>query len=190
MSEEGDVEVRGRVIYTGVERCPVCGRDTLQVTETLYSDPVFGELILYSNYCSSCGYRRTDIQYLDSRGPTRIAYEVRDAEDVYRTYIFRSRGASLRSPELGFEIDPGPEAEAMITTMEGLLYRLLDVADRMEVLNEGNETVLARLREFKRKVKEALEGRFRFTIIIEDPTGNSTLKPPRGREGYVRVEPL
>ncbi len=110
--------------------------------------------------------------------------------DVYRTYIFRSRTARISSPELGFDIDPGPDAEAMITTVEGLLLRMIDVAERMEVLNEDNEESMRRLREFKDKVQRALQGGLRFRIIIEDPYGNSVIKPPPGRDSEVRIEPL
>ncbi|WP_243675686.1 ZPR1 zinc finger domain-containing protein [Vulcanisaeta distributa] len=156
-----DVGIHGRVIYTGIEKCPVCGKDTLHVIEILYSDPAFGDLILYSNQCDHCGYKRIDIQYLNSRGgPSRIMYEVKDDTDVYRTYIFRSKTARISSPELGFDIDPGPDAEAMITTVEGLLLRMIDVAERMEVLNEDNEESIRRLREFKYKVQR----RFRVSL--------------------------
>lgn len=185
-----DIGINGKVLYTGIERCPVCGRDSLRVTEVLYNDSAFGELILYSNQCDYCGFRRVDIQYLNSRGPSRIVYEVEDDVDVYRTYVFRSRTARISSPELGFEIDPGPDAEAMITTVEGLLLRMLDVAERMEVLNEDNEESVNRLREFKDRVQRALQGNLRFRIIIEDPNGNSIIKPPPGRGSRVRVEPL
>ncbi|GAB6943507.1 ZPR1 zinc finger domain-containing protein [Vulcanisaeta sp. JCM 14467] len=185
-----DLSVHGKLLYTGIEKCPVCGRESLHVVEILYNDPTFGDLILYSNQCDYCGYRRVDIQYLNSRGPSRIIYEVVDDVDVYRTYIFRSRTARISSPELGFDIDPGPDAEAMITTVEGLLLRMLDVAERMEVLNEDNEESMRRLREFKDKVRMALQGNFRFRIIIEDPNGNSMIKPPPGRDSRVHIEPL
>ena len=185
-----DLNIHGKVLYTGIEKCPVCGRESLQVIEILYNDPAFGDLILYSNQCNYCGYRRVDIQYLNSRGPSRIVYEVKDDIDIYRTYIFRSRTARISSPELGFDVDPGPDAEAMITTVEGLLLKMLDVAERMEVLNENDEESIRRLREFKDKVQRALQGGFRFRIIIEDPNGNSMIKPPQGRDSNVHVEPL
>ncbi|ADY01822.1 ZPR1-related zinc finger protein [Vulcanisaeta moutnovskia 768-28] len=187
---DNDVSIHGKVLYSGIEKCPVCGRDALHVIEILYSDPAFGDLILYSNQCDYCGYRRVDIQYLNSKGPSRITYDVKDDVDVYKTYIFRSRSARISSPELGFDIDPGPDAEAMITTVEGLLLRMIDVAERMEVLNEGDEESIRRLREFKDKVQRALQGGFRFRIIIEDPNGNSMIKPPPGRDSSVRIEPL
>ncbi len=184
------MSIHGRVLYTGIEKCPVCGRESLHVVEVLYNDPAFGGLILYNNQCDYCGYRRVDIQYLDSRGPSRITYEIKDDTDVYRTYIFRSRTARISSPELGFDIDPGPDAEAMITTVEGLLMRMLDVADRMEALNEDNDESIRKLKEFKAKVQSALHGMFRFSIIIEDPSGNSIIKPPEGRDSEVHIEPL
>lgn len=183
-------DFNGKIIYTGIEKCPVCGRNTLHVTETLYEDPTFGQLLLYSQQCSSCGFRRVDIQYLESKGPSRLIYVVEDSDDIYRTYIFRSRTATIKSPELGIEINPGPDAEAMITTLEGLLLRMLDVAEQMEVLNEDDENAIDKLREFKNKVLNALRGNFRFTIIIEDPYGNSTIKPPNGKENKVRIEAL
>jgi len=161
----------------------------MRTVETIYDDPAFGELLLSSRNCDRCGYRNVDIQYLVSRGPIRVIYEVTDDQDVSKTYLFRSRTARIYSPELGFSIDPGPEAESMVTTVEGLLLRMRDVAERMIVLNDEEE-VVSRLREFMVKLDDALKGRMRFSVIIEDPEGNSMIRPPEGREGRLVKMPL
>ncbi len=189
MGEES-ISVHGRVIFMGVEKCPSCQRDTLRVVEILYEDPAFGQMLLYSNICPICGFRRIDFQHLDSKGPSRIIYKIEDAEDVYRTYVLRSRTARIIMPELDFEIDPGPQAEAMITTVEGLLYRLLETTERLEEMGGLDEAAKAKLVEVREKAKKALAGQQQFTLIIEDPYGNSAIKPPRGREDKVIIEPL
>jgi zinc finger protein len=77
----------------------------------------------------------------------------------------------------------------MVTTVEGLLYRMRDIAEGMIVLND-DEAVVARLREFMDRVSDALRGRLRFTVIIEDPGGNSAIRPPVDKENKLKITSL
>ncbi len=179
----------GKLLYRGIEKCPVCGVESLEVSELLYEIPNFGNIILYSYRCSSCGYRHVDLQYLEAKRWKTYKYIIRDDRDVTETMIFRSKTCRIRSPDLGFSIDPGIAAEAFITTVEGLLYKVLDFAERMLVLTDSEEEK-ERIREFMNKVKMALEGKITFTLILEDPYGNSLIKPPRGREDRLETQGL
>ncbi len=187
MEGEAEFSPFGKVLYRATERCPICGNTSLEVLELLYQVPFFGNLILYSYTCHLCGYRHVDIQYLEEKKWRVVKYVVEDERDVVETLVFRSKTCSIYSPELGFSIDPGIMSEAFITTVEGLLYRVLDYADRMMVLYES---ATDKIEEFKRKVEKALQGRLNFTVVLEDPLGNSIIKPPRGREGRVVLESL
>ncbi len=179
----------GRVIYHGIERCPYCGKESMEVTELYYEVPSFGGLILYSYRCSSCGYRHVDLQYLEAKKWKVYRYTIEDSRDIAETLVFRSKTCRIRSPELGFTIDPGIAAEAFITTAEGLLYKVLDFAERMLALAETEEEK-QKIQEFMDKVRRALNGELRFTIVLEDPLGNSLIRPPRGREGRLVTEEL
>ena len=95
--------------------------------------------------------------------------------------IFRSKTCKISSPELGFNISPGIASEPMITTIEGLLNKVKDYAITMYVLNEDVETK-NKVMEFLETIDKALKGEIKFTIILEDPLGNSAIKPPTGRE--------
>ncbi len=178
----------GEVLYRAIERCPICSNETLEVIELLYQVPFFGNLILYSYTCRVCGYRHVDIQYLEEKRWRILRYPVEDEKDVTETLIFRSKSCSVYSPELGFSIDPGIMAEAFITTVEGLLYKVLDYADRMISLLE--ESSRDKVEEFKTRVQKALQGKLKFTIVLEDPLGNSLIKPPKGRESKLMLESL
>jgi hypothetical protein len=43
---------------------------------------------------------------------------------------------------------------------------------------------------FIREATEALNGLRGFTLVIEDPTGNSIIRPPPGREDRLKEERL
>ena len=68
-------------------------------------------------------------------------------------------------PELGLELYPGPLAESFITNVEGLLNRFL----KLLPLFEDRKKV----EEIERKIKDAVEGKLRFTISMSDPSGVS-----------------
>lgn len=167
--------------------CPICRNNTLDIKYTIYRLPHFGRVLLETMNCSTCGFRHMNIIYLDSRGPIKLTYRVMDRVDIERTWIIRSTEAKVYSPDLGFTLAPGSAGEAMITPLEGLMYRIIYYAEAMGNL-EG-EAEERRLR-FIREATEALNGLRGFTLIIEDPTGNSIIKPPPGREDRLKEEAL
>lgn len=170
-------------------KCPSCGHESYQYKEVLYDVPYFGHTLVCSGYCNSCGYRFFDVIYSEVGEPIRLAYLVEDLVDVTKTFVVRSRRGSITSPELGFSLDPGPSAEPFITTIEGLLFRALDLAEQMACLYEEDERTLERVKGFKASVERALNGELKFTLVIEDPEGKSLIIPPIGREGKLRKEP-
>ncbi len=174
----------GKILYQAVETCPVCGARSLSVYEVLYEVPNFSNMILTSSVCTTCGFRHVDLQYLEDRGHVRVEYRIEDKVDVERTLLIRSSTCSISSPELGFSLTPGACSEAMITTVEGLLYKIRGYAESMMVLYEENAE---RIREFTSRVDRALRGQISFTLILDDPSGCSAIIPPPGRENKLVV---
>ncbi|MGC8571443.1 ZPR1 zinc finger domain-containing protein [Caldivirga sp.] len=174
-------------LYELTDECPVCRNKTLGIRGVVYNTPYFGRILLEVMNCSTCGFRYMNITYLDSKGPVKLTYRVTDRVDVERTWIIRSAEAKIYSPDLGFTLSPGSAGEAMITPLEGLIYRLIEYAEAMKGLEGEAEE---RRRMFIREATDALNGLREFTIVIEDPTGNSIIKPPPGREDRLKEEEL
>ncbi|RLE69960.1 MAG: hypothetical protein DRJ43_03065, partial [Thermoprotei archaeon] len=102
--------------------------------------------------------------------------------DLYAR-IIRSNVASIEIPELGVSISPGAIAPLMITNVEGLLYMVLEAIKSLQVLGEGGSG------EALDTVKRLLERGGRFTLILDDPMGLSSIEPPGGvSSGKVIVE--
>jgi len=163
------------VIYETETRCPVCGAKAFRYAEFLYDVPFFGNVLIQSGVCTACGYRYFDIVYADVGRPTRVTFTARDGLDVAKSLLIRSRMGRIYSPDLGFELEPGTHGEAMITTVEGFLYKVVDYAERLKVLEPEKADVVD---AFIQRVYEKIENGG-FTLVVEDPQGKSFISPYR-----------
>ena len=111
--------------------------------------------------------------------PFTICPTIRDPGMSLRTVAASASGA-IRIPELGVEIDPGPACEGFVSNIEGVLDRIEDVVTGVLTWAEGEERENAlALRE---RIALAREGSVPFTLIIEDPTGNSAIVSPKAEK--------
>lgn len=165
-------------------RCPVCGAEAFRWASVLYEAPYFGHVLISMGSCGACGYRYFDVEYADVGRPTRVVFKAENGDDVSKSLIVRSKTGSIKSPDLGFSLEPGPQAEPFITTVEGALYKALDYAERMKVLEPESAQ---KVDEFMAKIVKAIdEGG--FTLVVEDPLGKSLIIPHR--PGTINIEYL
>ncbi|MCI4464625.1 MAG: ZPR1 zinc finger domain-containing protein [Thermoproteus sp.] len=172
------------ILVQTVTRCPVCGAEAFSYTEFLYETPYFGNVVVSTGFCRSCGYRFFDVDYAESGNPTRVIFKAENGEDVSKSLVVRSKTGSIKSPDLGFSLEPGPHAEPFVTTVEGLLYRALDYAESLKALEPESAR---RVDEFIEAVQRAIDSGG-FTLIVEDPLGKSVIIPRRPET--VKIEPL
>ncbi|OYT49762.1 MAG: hypothetical protein B6U73_04965 [Desulfurococcales archaeon ex4484_204] len=163
-----------------VTRCINCGKDSFKVSFFIYKTPYFGDILLEVGLCSNCGYRRSDVSIINFGAPKRIVAKVVKESDL-NALVVKASSARIFIPELGIEVKPGPAASGYITTIEGVLERVLDNIPS-ECFNEDSPC-------FKRvlEIKRAIKGEIAFTLIIEDPLGRSDIK---GEKIEVKEEPL
>ncbi len=142
-------------------KCPICGRDA-KIINREHEVPHFGKVLLSTVICPHCGYKHSDIIFLEEKGEKREKLKVNDPRKL-NYYVIRSATGRIEIPELGLELTPGPFSDGFITTVEGVLDRFLRVARILHA------------KEAEEKIKEAMEGKIPFTLIIEDPRGLSKI---------------
>ena len=160
--------------------CPSCGNNSFSLVEFSYKTPFFGEILILSGKCSKCGYRYFDAVNLEEHRPVRFILRVRDVKEL-NSMVIKSSTARIEIPELGVTIEPGPSAQAYISTVEGILYRVLDVLEAFSTENRENY-------EAKRgEIMNAINGKIRFTFILEDPYGNSLIIPKSKEDLEIKI---
>lgn len=157
-------------VFSSEGRCPVCDSEGLEISDYVYEVPYFGKIMIEVWKCSSCGYKKSDVSTLEHRGEVKIVFSVKEPRDL-NALVVKSSTANIEIPELGVEIFSGPAAQGYITTIEGLLERVLDNTPS-ECFEENSHCS-----EFVEKVKRAMNGEISFTVVLTDPYGKSAIKP-------------
>ncbi|WP_456328104.1 ZPR1 zinc finger domain-containing protein [Archaeoglobus sp.] len=151
--------------------CPACGRE-LKINTLLYDTPFFGKVLLTTITCE-CGFKHSDAIVSEIKEPTRFTVKI-NKKTLYDKVI-RSTSGTIRVPEIGVEIEPGPASEAFITNLEGVLMRIRDIVEMAKRWNADDENKVARCDEILKRIDDTLEGKDELTLILEDPFGNSLI---------------
>ena len=155
--------------------CPSCSKGTLRIRSLLYSVPYFNDLALFVMECPECNFNHSDIFTTESRKPTRWTLIV-DELLLLRSRVVRSSSGTIRIPEFGIDVEPGPGAESFVSNVEGVLHRLRSGVETAIMFSQTDEQE-AEGKKILKKIDHALEGELSFTLIIEDPVGVSGILP-------------
>jgi zinc finger protein len=158
-------------------RCPYCEREIQYLYQT-ENIPYFSDILIVTGRCE-CGYRHADTLILAGGEPARWEFRVEGPEDL-NARVVRSASGTVRIPELGVEIDPGPACEGFVSNVEGVLERIDDVLAGVLTWAEGEERENALA--LRTRIGLAREGSLPFTLSIEDPTGNSAIVSEKARK--------
>ncbi len=151
--------------------CPVCGEELKVITAT-YDTPYFGKLLITSISCE-CGFRHSDSFVAEIREPVRFSIEVN--EKTLFSKVVRSTSGTIRIPELGLAMEPGPASQGFITNVEGVLMRFEDIVEMARRWNTDDEEAVKRCDFILEKLRLARDGKEKLTVVIEDPHGNSMI---------------
>ncbi len=155
--------------------CPSCEEGRLDIKSILYSVPYFNELAIFRMKCPRCNFSHNDVFSAEQKPPMRWMMNV-NHKDLMRTRVVRSSSGTIRMPDLGIDIEPGPAAESFITNVEGVLQRAIPIvqsairfAETDDERRQGEEVL--------ESLQKATRGEMAFTLVIEDPAGVSAILP-------------
>jgi zinc finger protein len=144
--------------------------------------PYFGDVMEISTVCT-CGFRYADTLILSQKEPMRHSMKVSNADHLC-TRVIRSTSGTMRIPEWGVDIEPGPASEAFISNVEGILDRVENIILMARKWAEKEEEV-SRADQLLSEIEAARDGKACFTLVMEDPMGNSAIV-----DECVCIEPL
>ena len=153
--------------------CPVCGNTPMKLITNVHTIPYFRKVMETTLICEKCGYRHPDIIVLGERTPMRYEIEISSEEDL-TIRVIRSSSGTIRIPELGVTIEPGPYSMGFVSNVEGVLERVL-YALRIAKRGATKEEEIKKAEEIEKKIGLVKEGKFKITLVLEDPLGNSAI---------------
>ncbi|MBS7246775.1 MAG: ZPR1 zinc finger domain-containing protein [Candidatus Jordarchaeales archaeon] len=154
--------------------CPSCGGKAI-ITQTSVDVPFFHEVLLVTVKCEKCNFKLSDVINMKFGKPIRFTFQVKNPQDL-TAKVIRSTTSTIRIPELGALLEPGPASQPFITNVEGVLHRFLDVAQTLKNWSTTPQQT-QKCQQAIQNIQMAIEGQISFTIILEDPFGNGMIIP-------------
>lgn len=152
--------------------CPACNdEDGLEMRSITHEMPHVGEVVETVLDCDNCGFRSTTTMIAEQDEAVR--YELEVAGDGLTARVVRSTSCTVRVPDLGIDIEPAHASDAYITNVEGVLKRIERVLGHVRRTEDGDEADKAD--ELLTKLQRMIDGDRSFTLILEDPFGNSAI---------------
>ncbi len=157
------------------QKCPVCLKDTLTLTEDSSEIPYFGRVFIFSMKCedSECNYHMSDVETEEKKDPTRYTLEVNSEKDM-SIRIVKSSNGSVKIPQLKMSMEPGVASIGFVSNVEGLLDRFKKVIEDERNVTEDDE-IKDNAKKLLKKIWKVKLGELPIKIIIEDETGNSAI---------------
>ena len=179
-----DVEILEGQTYNLPVYCPGCTKPA-QMLIQMVNIPHFKQVIVSTTLCDVCGYKENDVKTGGEvpKYGKRIWLKVKDAKDLGRD-ILKSETCTLKIPECRVEVTPGTMG-GKFTTVEGLVTQIHDDLKR-SIFDVGEDDVSTDSMPSDRKQEwgtffsllgKAIRGEIQYTILMEDPLGNSYCQP-------------
>ncbi|KAI3455837.1 hypothetical protein Pfo_012500 [Paulownia fortunei] len=167
-------------LYEIESLCMRCGENG--ITRFLLTlIPHFRKILLSAFECPHCGERNNEVQFAGEIQPKGCHYflEVPSGDQkMFNRQVVKSETATIKIPELDFEIPPEAQ-RGSLSTVEGILLR---AADELEALQDERKKVdpqtAEAIDEFLIKLRACASGESHFTFILDDPSGNSFIENP------------
>ena len=155
------------------EQCPMCAKNTASFTEYEIEDPYAGTIFVFSLKCSSCGYKKADLEFENPGNPSEYSLKVESVEDL-NIRVIKSGDCEVSIPKLGVSVDSTMNGEFFVSNIEGLLMRF---KRQLEFLKEDEEDrdVRKRIKNLIKKFEKVLNGEDSVTIKMKDLSGNSAI---------------
>ncbi|KAL8513056.1 hypothetical protein ACS0TY_019297 [Phlomoides rotata] len=143
--------------------------------------PHFRKILLSAFECPHCNERNNEVQFAGEIQPKGCHYilDVPSGDKkMFNRQVVKSETATIRIPELDFEIPPEAQ-RGSLSTVEGILVR---AANELEALQEERKKIDPRtaeaIDEFLIKLRACATGESHFTFVLDDPSGNSFIENP------------
>jgi len=160
---------------TNCDQCQSPAETRMKMT----SIPHFKEVVIMATTCDVCGARTNEVKVgggISDQG-RRITLRVTDPSDLTRD-LLKSETCTLKIPELEFEAQLVTNG-GKFTTVEGLLEAVKEqllTGNPFLMGDSATEEVKSKMAKFSVRLDDLLTGQTPFTMVLEDPAGNSFIQ--------------
>lgn len=165
------------------QECPICREKSATLTEAERDIPYFGKVFLFSITCTSCKYHKSDVESSQKNDPVKFTLDVEGKND-FSIRVVKSAEATVKIPHI-ITIESGPSSNGYVTNVEGILMRVKTAVDQAKSSSDDKDEE-DKARKLLKKINRILWGEEPCKIIIEDPSGNSSIISEKAKKSSLK----
>ena len=155
------------------QQCPVCAKETATFTEFEIEDAFAGPIAIFTIKCNDCGFRNSDLEFLEPGQPAEYSVDIESKEDL-RIRVIKSGECEIKIPNFRISVDSTMNSEGFISNVEGVIVKF---QKQIESLKNGEEDKAKRktLKNLLKGIQQVLDGEKKITMKMIDKSGNSAI---------------
>ena len=158
-------------------KCPSCQEGIIHILMCVYDLPDGDKMLILKFECDTCKFHKNDVIPLTTNmEPGIMTLHIEEEEDL-KSKIYRSPVGKLEIPELELIVEPGPRADFYYTNVQGILFRFEYAVSIYSKNLEEDDPEKNEIDELMFNLKQAIDGKFKFTLKITDTEGGSYIIP-------------
>lgn len=156
------------------QQCPVCGAQKATFSEYEIDDPYAGAIAIFAIKCNACGFKNSDLEFVDPGTPAEYSIDIESKEDL-NIRVIKSGGCEIKIPNFRISVDSTLGSEGFISNIEGLIIRFKKQIELLKDDDELDKEKRKKIKNLLKGIEEVLDGEKKITIKMIDETGNSAI---------------
>lgn len=156
------------------QQCPVCSQEKATFSEYEIEDPYAGPIAIFAIKCSACGFKSSDLEFINPGTPAEYSLDITSKEDL-DIRIIKSGECEIKIPTFRISVESTMGSEGFISNVEGVFQRF---RKQVELLKDDDDLEKAQKKKIKNILKgidDVLRGEKPATLKLKDKSGNSAI---------------
>lgn len=156
------------------QQCPICVQNRATFSEYEIDDAFAGPIAIFSIKCNACGFKNSDLEFIEHGEPCEYSLEVSCIDDL-KIRVIKSGSCEIKIPSFRISVDSSMGSEGFISNVEGVLNRFKEQVEFLKEDSELDKLQRKKLKNILKGIDEVFAGEKPITIKLIDPTGNSAI---------------
>jgi zinc finger protein len=162
------------ILEVDKQQCPVCAQEKATFSEYEIEDAFAGPIAIFSIKCTACGFKNSDLEFINPGDPAEYSVDVESKEDL-NIRVIKSGACEIKIPSFRISVDSSMRSEGFISNIEGVLNRFKDqisiMKDDMDLEKEQRKKV----KNILKGIDQVLNAEKKITLKLIDDSGNSAI---------------
>jgi zinc finger protein len=156
------------------QQCPICGQEKATFTEYEIEDAYAGPIAIFSIKCLACGYRNSDLEFLEPGTPAEYSVDIESKEDL-NIRVIKSGMCEVKIPSFRISVDSSMNSEGFISNIQGVLERFKKQIEFLKQDPDLDKSQRKKLKNILKGLDEVFAGEKKITVKLIDTSGNSAI---------------